>query len=178
LIFLTGDMHCCYHASMRIATRENIAIGLHPKYESLVVHELAGGPVNQLQLANAAEFDRVCAGRTSAGFAYESVLDRFHSEVNAVMHVKVDFVERDHLTSRKRSIVPEVEWNVIRTLTDSEAAEWPVHENRPAVAADTAASEDDASARSPESVMNGRICFVEDRKPGGLPRWSDALVRG
>ena len=44
LVFLTGDMHCCYHATMRI--------GAGSKYESITIHELAGGPVNQLQLAN------------------------------------------------------------------------------------------------------------------------------
>ena len=36
LIFLTGDMHCCYHATMRIGTGS--------KYECTTVHELAGGP--------------------------------------------------------------------------------------------------------------------------------------
>ena len=31
LIFLAGDMHCCYHASMRIATKAKAPIGTEPK---------------------------------------------------------------------------------------------------------------------------------------------------
>ena len=160
LIFLTGDMHCCYHASMRIATKAGVPIATEPKYESIIVHELAGGPVNQLQLANAAEFDRQCTGKTSGGFGYETVVDRFHSEVNAVMHLKVDYVKRDQVTTPGRAFTPEVEWNAIRTLTDNEAADWPA-EQKPK----------DAGVWPPESVMNGRICFVETRKPGALLRW-------
>ena len=142
-------------------------IGTEPKYESIIVHELAGGPVNQLQLANAAEFNRRCTGRTSGGFAYETVLDRFHSEVNAVMHLKVEYVEREQTTTPGRAFTPEVEWNVIRTLTDNEAAGWPVERDP-----------QDPDVSSPESVMNGRICFVETRKPNALPRWSEPSPAG
>lgn len=170
LIFLTGDMHCCYHASMRIATTRHVPIGSEPKYESIIVHELAGGPVNQLQLANAAEFKRRCAGETSGGFTYETVLDRFHSEVNAVMHLQVEYVEREQTTNSDRAFVPEVEWNVIRTLTDNEAADWPVQHDPPGAATSSKRSQD-TDVSSPESVMNGRISFVETRKPESLPRW-------
>ena len=162
LIFLTGDMHSCYHASMRIATKSGVLIGSEPKYESVIIHELAGGPANQLQLADAAEFDRRCSGRTSEGFAYETVLDRFHSQVNAVMHLEVEYVEREQTTSSDRGLVPEVKWNVIRTLTDNEAADWPV---------EVEGNLQTPKMPSPESVMDGRISFVEARTPEALPRW-------
>jgi hypothetical protein len=160
LIFLTGDMHSCYHASMRIAVKAERPIEAEPKYESLIIHELAGGPVNQLQLADTAEFDRRCSGRTSKGFAYETVLDRFHGQVNAVMHLNVEYVEREQTSNPDRALAPEVEWNVIRTLTDNEAADWPVEK-----------SPEHPRPPSPESVMNGRIGFVERRTPDALPRW-------
>ena len=154
LVFLTGDMHCCYHATMRIGTGAR-------KYESITVHELAGGPVNQLQLANVNEFDRRCARKTGGDHKvdYEVVLERFHGEVSAVMHVKVDYTHRDEVTSPGRSVVPEVEWNVIRTLTDPGPAGW--SEQLPG----------DGASRSGESVMAGRISFVRRRDPGGLHVW-------
>jgi hypothetical protein len=116
LVFLTGDMHCCYHATMQI--------GAGSKYESTTVHELAGGPVNQLQLADPSEFIMRHADTTSQGSEYEIVLDRFHSEVSAVMHLKVTYV--DWIAGPQGAKVPEVEWNVIRTLTDTGSSAWKV----------------------------------------------------
>jgi len=155
LVFLTGDMHCCYHATMRIGPAAS-------KYESITIHELAGGPVNQLQLANVNEFDRRCA-KTTGGkepVDYEVVLERFHSDVSAVMHVKVEYTHRDEVTSPGRSVVPEVEWNVIRTLTDPGPAGWSDGDALP-----------DAATSTGESVMAGRITFVRRRTTKGLRKW-------
>ena len=80
LVFLTGDMHCCYHATMRIGTGS--------KYES---HHgpRAGRRARQSAAARGrgGVHTAACTGRTApAAVDYEVVLERFHSEVNAVMH--------------------------------------------------------------------------------------------
>ncbi len=166
LVFLTGDMHCCYHATMRIGPRAR-------KYESITVHELAGGPVNQLQLANVNEFDRRCAKTTKGDrrVDYEVILERFHGEVSAVMHIRVVWTQRDEVTSADRALVPEVEWNVIRTLTDPGPAAW--SEQPKPLTVDPLA---DAETSSGESVMAGRISFVRRRDPEGLHPWSTTAV--
>jgi hypothetical protein len=191
LVFLTGDMHCCYHATMRIGEGPTA-------YESTVVHELAGGPVNQLQLAKPAEFERHCRARTEGltadqferlgqtgterGTLYEVTLERFHGDVSAVMHVKVDYVggERlprvrptkeesngDDAAGHVAPVVPEVEWNVIRTLTDPGPAGWldgdAAQEAGPAV--------DATDIRTGEAVMSGRISFARRRLPQELVTW-------
>src|SRR4029078_4225657 len=120
VVFLTGDMHCCYHAAMRI--------GNGRKYECTTVHELAGGPANQLQLAELTEFRPRHAGEVPMDrgdvLNYEIVLDRFHTEVNAVMHLRVKHVPDP---SRQPGVnVPEIEWNVIRTVTDTGANAWQI----------------------------------------------------
>lgn len=162
LVFLTGDMHCCYHATMRIGRGGR-------KYESITVHELAGGPVNQLQLANVNEFDRRCAKTTKGDkpVDYEVVLERFHGEVSAVMHISVDYPQRDEVTSPGRAPAPEVEWNVIRTLTDPGPAGWSAQPEPPT---------SDAESSSGESVMAGRISFVKRRDPAGLHSWPTAAA--
>jgi hypothetical protein len=166
LVFLTGDMHCCYHATMRIGEGGT-------RYESTVVHELAGGPVNQLQLARVAEFARQRKARTGRDVDYEVTLERFHGDVSAVMHVKVDYVESQRVVvaaSHKDgldTVVPEVEWNVIRTLTDPGPNWWlgdapPPREGVPAAPPDI---------KTGEAVMSGRISFARRRTPGELMTW-------
>jgi len=163
IVFLTGDMHCCYHATMRIGPAGK-------KYESVTVHELAGGPVNQLQLANAREFDTLCTKRTlkpgaegEPGIEYEIQLERFHGDVSAVMHVQVDYLVRDEVTNPARVLLPEVEWNVIRTLTDPGPEGWAVPDEQ--------AAGDSPRFQSGESVMAGRIAFVKPRTPDRLDLW-------
>jgi hypothetical protein len=151
LVFLTGDLHCCYHATMRI--------GRGSKYECMMVHELAGGPLNQLQLAAAVDFKTPCARVTARQIPYEVVLERFHSQVNAVMHVKVEYVERERLSPAGRMRMPEVEWNVLRTLTDMRATDWKAVINR------------DASPYCGEPTMTGRIAFVKRRTLASLDTW-------
>jgi hypothetical protein len=155
VVFLTGDMHCCYHARMRIGTGT--------RYQSVVVHELAGGPMNQLQLPNASEFCMRRTGRTEGGgggnaVAYEVTLERFHSHVSAVLHLRVDYVPHDAVCQTDGRPRPRVEWNVIRTLTDIGPSGW--------------RDEDRASSAHPgEVALGGRLDFARRRTLAQLRRW-------
>jgi hypothetical protein len=159
VVFLTGDMHCCYHASMRI--------GAGSKYESITVHELAGGPVNQLQLADPVEFHRQRSRRISDSLAYEVTLDQFHGEVNAVLHLKVDYVRREQLFETQQAFTPEVEWNVIRTLTDNGPSAWIESSGDESVSGTVGKP----AIRKTEPVMAGRITFVRKRTTADLSSW-------
>ena len=167
LVFLTGDMHCCYHATMRIGTGS--------KYSSTVVHELAGGPVNQLQLANETEFDISRIRRPSGaadGVFYEVLLDQFHSQMNGVMHVKVNYVPREQITRAGRAITPEVEWCVIRTLTDEGAPAWTAFGE--AASAPPGGNPEPALDSDPKGgapIMNGLITFSPRRDLPEVFRW-------
>lgn len=163
LVFLTGDMHCCYHATM------SLGLG-NTKYESVVVHELAGGPVNQLQLTDVNQFVWRRTSRTAGPrpVDYDVSLERFHGDVSAVMHIAVHHVECDQITATAslREKVPEVEWNVIRTLTDPGPDGW--------LDPDTSKPADSSGLpvrKSPEPVMGGRISFAPRRQPEELRRW-------
>ncbi len=167
LVFLTGDMHCCYHATMRIGKGAT-------RYESTVVHELAGGPVNQLQLGRAAEFARHRKAQTTGEVDYDVTLERFHGDVSAVMHVKVDYVSSERIAARAShrdagaAVVPEVEWNVIRTLTDPGPEGWLVDEAKPTRDGNPATP---PAIKSGEAVMSGRISFARRREPRDLVTW-------
>ena len=130
------------------------------KYESVTVHELAGGPVNQLQLARSEDFHwrrNARTGQDSKGYAYEVSLEQFHGDVAAVMHIAVDYRCRAHLPDNA-PLEPEVTWNVIRTLTDPGPDKWPEwRENQ--------------WESSPEPVMAGRITFPRSRTAQELPPW-------
>ena len=112
--------------------------------------------MNQLQLANIDEFKTFHRGVTCAGTSFEVVLDRFHSEVNGVMHVKVSYPPRDGPFEPVKTRVPVVDWTVVRTLTDNEASTWWKKGPRPA----------------DERTMSGRIDFVRKRTPADLRSWS------
>lgn len=159
LVFLTGDMHCCYHATMRIG---------RGKYESIAVHELAGGPMNQLQLANIAEFHVRRRDRACGEIPYEVVLAQFHSQVNGVMHLSVAYVAREQITGAGRAFKPEVEWNVIRTLTDNTANAWTPD---PVPHASSVKRPRAESGPSGEPVMAGRIVFARQRTFDELMNW-------
>jgi phosphodiesterase/alkaline phosphatase D-like protein len=151
LVFLAGDLHCCYHASMRI--------GKGSKYESITIHELGGGPVNQLQIANVTEFHTRHSARTLAGIEYEVVLDRFHGDINGVMHVGVSYgATAEILETGLHGLTPSVEWQVIRTLTDDGADAWIVDSSAP-------------RTQAPEATMAGRITFVRKRNASQLQPW-------
>ena len=169
LVFLTGDMHCCYHATMRIGRAPRRGMNSSSelkKYESITVHELAGGPVNQLQLARAHEFDRRSVKRTAGGIGYEVTLERFHGDVSAVMHIKVGHPRRRHVFGKGAERVPDVEWNVIRTLTDPGPAGW-----RTDAAGRCSLALPASGPPIGESVMAGRISFVEQRSREDLQKW-------
>ena len=171
LVFLTGDMHCCYHATMQVGERKQRTVG--SKYDSITVHELAAGPVNQLQLGEIKEFDTRHAGRTRSGIPYESLMDRFHSEVNGVLYLDVRYEKRERVSCTDPLVVPEVEWNVIRTLTDNGPAAWvPQSLAAPGRPGRTpAASLVPDAVRQGEPTMGGRIRFVTKRSPGDLCPW-------
>ena len=120
---------------------------------------------------------------------YETVIDRFHTEMNAAVHVTVEYPEREnikrpdgHGTSERGSIdshdrarTPEVVWNVIRTMTDPGAQSWtdgdagqaealPASQPRAVKTTDFLPSES-------ERVMVGRISFVPRRSPADLKDW-------
>ncbi len=89
--------------------------------------------------------------------AYEVLLERFHGEVSAVMHVKVEYIGRDEVTGTGR-VVPEVEWNVIRTLTDDGASAGARYSSRPRP--QQVPAEHPRQTGSGERSMAGRISFV------------------
>jgi phosphodiesterase/alkaline phosphatase D-like protein len=176
LIFLTGDMHCCYHATMRI--------GPGSKYATTVVHELAAGPVNQLQLANEVEFYSSRTRRTKRpeperdrpqlpGVPYEVNLDQFHSQMNGVMHVKVNYAKRKQVDIDEHVLAPEVEWNVIRTLTDDGADAWAFEkEHVPGRVGIGHESGDPNTPKGGKPVMGGLITFSPRRALEQVIRWS------
>jgi hypothetical protein len=179
LVFLTGDMHCCYHASMHVARRGAL------KYAGVTIHELAGGPLNQLELGTIDQFTPHCIRQTD-DIEYEILLDRFHTEADAVLHIKVDFPEREQIVGGEgRTPTPEVVWNVIRTITDAGTRSWRKKSAAPAPdSVDGPPAQwtlplkgrgmkaDDTSVRPHEPVMSGRICFVPRRDTRDLQPWT------
>jgi len=80
LVFLTGDMHCSYHATMKIDRSDGTA---------LVVHELMSSPINQFCNKFHAFLDHV-NGNTKANVTYEVNLDEaeFYGKHSNVMLIK------------------------------------------------------------------------------------------
>jgi hypothetical protein len=158
LVFLTGDMHCCYHATMRI--------GGDTPYTSTTIHELAGGPVNQLDLSRVDDFIIRRTGRTDRGVPYDVVLDRFHGAASAVMYIQVNYQHREPVLSSEQEWVPELKWHVIRTLTDANPLAWS-RKDPGGVQPET------VPADAVEHVMSGRISFVRQREIDDLRRWKE-----
>lgn len=98
LVFLTGDMHCAYHASLRVGT----------KSRQLVVHELAGGPVNQLEFARRSRFCDQYDDVTARGRRYSGQLHGFHASAPSVTRVTVD-----------PNGSPTLRWEIVRTAKAS-----------------------------------------------------------
>lgn len=112
LVFLVGDMHCAYHASM--------TIGEGRRWQRRRIHELAGGPISQLDYGRRHQFTSAVRKTTRVETVpYDIRLHQFHGGANAIMHIEVGN-SRDQLTKK---MVPEVRWRVIRTLTDP-APKW------------------------------------------------------
>ena len=153
VVFLTGDMHCCYYATMRV--------GGSSAYDAVTVHELAGGPANQLQLANLEEFIGARARHTATGVRFDVALERFHSQASGVLHLEVSYKRHDRIVRDRRvrdagsqsglhPFAPQVDWNVIRTLTSNDAGNW---------------------GAAVEPVMQGRITFHLARTFETLQPW-------
>jgi hypothetical protein len=123
VVFLVGDMHCCYHATMRIGW----------PHDRVTVHELAGGPVHQLQFGSLDDFVDQHRGFADPDekIPMRTSLQQFHGAASGVLHVTVS-----------PGAAPEVRWRVVRTSLDPE-----VETSR-------------GQARSP---LSGRIRFEEQR---------------
>lgn len=96
LVFLVGDMHCAYHATLRAGRPA----------KRVAIHELAGGPIYQLQLAPRRRFHDHFAGETEGGVPFTSVLRSFHGAAPSVTQVSVD-----------PGNPPRVRWEIVRTAT-------------------------------------------------------------
>ena len=95
LVFLAGDMHCTYHATMQLGAPGR----------RVLVHELAGGPIHQAQYTPRADFCDEVIGRTrGAGVAYRTFLRAFSDSAAGVLRVSVSPQER-----------PAVRWRVVPT---------------------------------------------------------------
>jgi PhoD-like phosphatase len=120
LVFLVGDMHCAYYASM--------SIGNCHRWARPTVHELAGGPINQLEFGRREQFAPVTSLTTRLrGIPYEIRLHQFHGDASAVMHIQVTSV-LDPRDPEGTDEVPEIVWRVVRTMTDPEAVPDPDRE--------------------------------------------------
>ena len=113
LVFLVGDMHCAYHASM--------TVGEGQRWRRLRLHELAGGPINQLQHGRRRQFAPAIKRSTrKQGTPYDIRLHQFHSGANAIMHIDVGGRQDAYLGAE----VPEIRWRVIRTMTEFDGGPW------------------------------------------------------
>jgi hypothetical protein len=143
VVFLVGDMHCAYHASMSIGTGH--------RWLRQTIHELAGGPINQLDLSERTQFieaSLITRGRTP----YQIRMHQFHGNASAVMHIQVTNTPDPH---DPHTVVPEIVWRVIRTMTDPETRR---ESNRRMRIVDA-------------PPISGRITFCKRRSLDGLPTW-------
>jgi alkaline phosphatase D len=86
LVFLVGDMHCAYHATMRVGY-----VG-----HGLMLHELAGGPVYQLRFASRRDFYDQCRGTITSGrrsYPYATSLRRIQGGSSSVLHISASSSE-------------------------------------------------------------------------------------
>lgn len=99
IVFLVGDMHCCYHARMQIGW----------PHERITIHELAAGPIYQLQFGTRDQFLRQSRGFVDADgkLPFRTSLDRFHGSASGALHLGVT-----------TEAAPEVRWRVVRTSPD------------------------------------------------------------
>lgn len=102
VVFLVGDLHCSYHASMRIG----------PPESRVTVHELAGGPINQLQFTRRRDFYDHYRGKVADDLPFSVSLESYHGSAAGVLRVSVSPGER-----------PRIGWEIHRTRTRSDTAE-------------------------------------------------------
>ena len=94
LVFLTGDMHCGYHATMRIG----------PPAERVVIHELAGGPINQVEFGQRRDFFDHYRGVTGRDVQFASLLRSFQSGTGSVTRIDV-----------RPGASPRLRWEIVST---------------------------------------------------------------
>ena len=101
VVFLTGDMHCSYHATLTLSA---------PTGRRITVHELMSSPINQFTGGMHAFFDGE-ARTTRAGTLYDSQLtaDEFYGAHSNVMLVRL-------------STDGVVSYSIFRTKSDGPAA--------------------------------------------------------
>jgi len=114
LVFLVGDMHCTYHARMLIGDPRR----------RVTVHELAGGPLNQLQFAKRDDFYARYTGTSerSSGtnhsdestnqskrppLSWTSTLEAFNGASPSVLDISV--------RPQSSSAPTEIRWTAVRT---------------------------------------------------------------
>lgn len=84
VVFLVGDMHCTYHARMQIGDPGR----------RFTIHELAGGPINQLLFAKRDQFYARYSGtfvdkESGQNLPWTSTLEAFHGAAPSVLEVSV-----------------------------------------------------------------------------------------
>lgn len=104
LVFLVGDMHCTYHARMQIGDARR----------RFTVHELAGGPINQLQFGKRRQFYARYSGdfvdqKSQAKLPWTSTLEAFHGAAPTVLEVSV---------RQQKDASLEVIWKALSTHRD------------------------------------------------------------
>ena len=108
LVFLVGDMHCTYHVRMQIGD----------PLQRFTVHELAGGPLNQISFATRDQFyERYSStfktvvienGKTKeVCLPWTCTLEAFHGSAASVLDVSV--------VPGSKEAPPEVNWKALRT---------------------------------------------------------------
>jgi phosphodiesterase/alkaline phosphatase D-like protein len=97
VVFLAGDMHCAYHASTRVG----------PPGTRITLHEIAGGPIHQLQFARRSQFHGHYRGTTiGLQVPFTTSMRRIHGAGGNVVRITV----------APRS--GEVRWEVIPTRAE------------------------------------------------------------
>lgn len=95
LVFLTGDMHCTYHATMELGS----------PLRRILLHELAGGPIHQAQYADRDDFRDETFGSTGHGrVPFRTFLRAFSASAASVLQVSVSPGDR-----------PEIRWRIVPT---------------------------------------------------------------
>lgn len=156
VVFLTGDMHCCYHAVMKVRL-------VNEPTECITIHELAAGPIYQLRLARADHFYELYRGafnKDDQRLRYVSRIQHFYGLANAVMAVTV---ARSANSSAARDT--EVLWDVIPTVGQPHPASRARGEGAAGFVRVRGRAEELGQHEAPldpaEPVMRGKISFAD-----------------
>jgi hypothetical protein len=136
LVFLTGDVHCCYHATMRIGRTR----------DAVTVHELGAGPIYQLQFGRTRDFFEQCRGKIAGknGYLpYVSRIDALYNLANAVMQVSVEPPRRvaSDAEARHGTRSQTLHWKILRTVARPDVRRGPCDVNDPQFSGNGAATE-------------------------------------